>query len=176
MVELLMLLGWLVTSGVAFRYTGYTVNTWSLRHSISRTGNICMACKCVRCGRKRTNHYSYEKRPYNHAGDCTTKEYDNDPADWRGMHVGAILFGGVMAVLWPVTLFAFGALQAAKASGLTQIRFQYFKPPPEIRSREERRIAREEAKDERIKALEARNLELEEELGIGASDDEGVEV
>lgn len=154
MIELLILLGWLLPTLVTFRYTGYARNVKILEGE-HEGAIICSFCRCTECGAGRTDHMF---------GQSKCGIYYKQDGYWTGMHPTSFLLGLLQAAVWPLILAHLGA----KAAGITRPAVNYFKPPPEIQSREERRTKRLAEQKIRIEALEARNSELEKELGIGA--------
>jgi hypothetical protein len=140
--------GYLLASLITFRYLGYSINQDALSgHEFQR---ICHSCICSECGNDARSHYA--DKP------CRDGE-------WTGIHFITFGLGVPISLLWPIVVFCWGISTGYKASGLE---LTFFKPVPEVRSREERRAAKELKTQARLKELEERNAELEHELGIRA--------
>jgi hypothetical protein len=139
--------GYLLASLITFRYLGYDINQDTLKgHEFQR---ICHVCTCTVCGR---DAWSHGNRP------CSGGE-------WKGIHLITFGLGVPISLLWPIVVFCWAVSTGYNAAGL---QLSFFKPAPQIRSREERRAAKELKTKTRLKELEERNAELEHELGIRA--------
>ena len=145
-MTLLFILLWLIPTVVTFRYTGYANNV-EIIEGPHENAVLCSSCKCVTCGLPRSRHSSLYRR----IAKCN-KHYSNSEG-WVGMHPSAVIFGGLEALLWPLTWTVYLLKEWFKGSGMNEL--QFFKPPPEIRSRDERRAAREAAKAKLIEVQAA---------------------